>query len=734
MFWIILTVTCLGIISAFYLLGYICLNPFFKKIPKTLYLPFGFLMYQTIFWFGSIIGVYQHWPWKKMFLIVSIVFGVVFLFFGSICVWKKIRMMEKSTKSWRKKINLWFILVILLGVIHGIIQIGFWNTDHSLSDNSFYVSLATATQNSPAVLAVNPADGMVQSNVWVNYFIATYELSVTYLSQFTSYSPAATMMLVIPIIASISSAIIFWELFKKFIRRDDYAFLGLFIFYITIYYSFNYRGNINDYHLDEWFTFYFYTGKVLLRYIALPTFIYLFMNIYELFTLHGKKEGKRLVPYIVLVNAMSISFYALSPIGSIYVVSLLGVFYLLLLIVKRQQIKRVFVFTTSGIMAIAGLVISFLTQSNLDQNTTLPSVAKSSFLSVFGVGSEHVNLESYASFLYQKNESVDYQFYRWSHIVFLIILVGAIILGIYYIVRHKKKDGKRLKRCITQLQEQYPLLLPFGLYFPLLFLFLMLSPPVMHIVSTKLYVFTYTRLVGSYIYEIVAIVWIIVLIQTIINGIVCGVTDLRGNKRISLLNSIAVTLAMLLIVDIYILFPERPSIYRQAMDQERVSRLRYKDDYYNGTFNYKLLEQNPEKSDAQAQQIADALKDISGDKIVMGTINQFFGLSHVRIEDSSIKVVKTRFTNYNEQELTDASLLLRYYLSPWDKKFDEYQEEYTIDDVDEALKTFGVEYLIVIKSYKEHDTFGEDIGEQLKERITETRETPDYYIYTLNQE
>ena len=167
------------------------------------------------------------------------------------------------------------------------------------------------------------------------------------------------------------------------------------------------------------------------------------------------------------------------------------------------------------------------------------------------------------------------------------------------------------------------------------------------------------------------------------------------------------------------------------MDQERVARLRFQDDNYDGTFNFQRVADNPEKADDQALQLTAVLGELPGQKVVAGTINQFFGLSHVRVTHDDISVVKTRFTKYPTTEATNASFLLKYYFSPWEEKSKEYQEKYTVEDVNEALELFGVNYLVVVKSYKEQSDFGEMMAERFTEKIVQRYETDDFYIFEI---
>ena len=83
--------------------------------------------------------------------------------------------------------------------------------------------------------------------------------------------------------------------------------------------------------------------------------------------------------------------------------------------------------------------------------------------------------------------------------------------------------------------------------------------------------------------------------------------------------------------------------------------------------------------------------------------------------------------------VTKYGWLLKIYFSPWEESFKRYQDNNSTEDVKKALKLFAVEYLIVIKSHKEKTTFGNDIGSEFSDIISETEETELFYIYTINQ-
>jgi|GEM_PF-3240481 len=743
---------CIGTFLFFALLGLFTIEKFKIKCSKLFCLPLGFITYQAIFWFLSVWMIYLHLPWYILQWTATGVFVIIIFY-----IIKMIKI-KYSSNEMKKKIDTWskiiMVALILFGLAHGLLQVGFWSSDNAMSDNSFYVSIATTVVDSPAMFSLNSADGMLGSQLMESYYMATYEVSIAFLSQIFLMSPASYMRIIMPITMSVNTLFVIYCLFKLFLKKSTTAFIGVVMFLVYMHTSPNYRNAINDYDLGEWFLLFYHVGKAYVRYLVIPSLIYLFAIIYQKIKTMEITTSADFQGIIVLLNVVGLAMVALSPGASLYYLSLIFVFCLILLLFTTLPFIRLLYFgLCTGFMGFFTLAISFITQYlsvgvSLTLTNDTPETANI-FLRLLGIKSDFFNIELLKGFFVRGELfSTEYWYLRWMHIFIMLLALISTLIWLYYRIwiklsekrrnpffRSKTVSDKLMQKIQYYQSSNIHDIIVFGCIFPILYILFTHLPPIVEVIGASLDIFVVQRIIGAYPYEIFVIIIIIFSVQIILD------MDkiMRKYYKSKQLKGIFANLAILKIIvpiiafSLIIFIPTRPLVYEQAADQERVSRLKFKDDYYSGKFDYKLLLANPERLDSQAYQLVQVLSEKSGDKIIAGTINQFFGISHVRNYDPSIKVVKTRFSVYDDKEKSDASWLLKIYFSPWEESFKRYQDNNSTEDVKKALKLFAVEYLIVIKSHKEKTTFGNDIGSEFSDIISETEETELFYIYTINQ-
>ncbi|MGL5042312.1 MAG: DUF6077 domain-containing protein [Culicoidibacterales bacterium] len=726
MFIVQIIFTTLLAIIAFTILGMAIGKKLLPQMSPLLYAPLGFIGYSSIFWLVSIGLMYTHQPWKILLVLVSLVLAIIYtsiIFFEK----KAIKQTIKQLRGLKKQTVITVCIVVLIALVHGILQVGFWNVDNSMSDNSFYISIATAVTNSPAMLITNAGDGMLQGNTSAGYLISTYEVSMAYLAAIFGMHPAAFMRIIVPILMSLFSTLALFGVFKKLLKQDKLALIGILAFYFMLYFSPNSKSSLNDYSLEEWFLYYNYVGKVIVRYLVTPVFVCIMIYVYE--TLMGKRRMTKLAlaKIILLFNLIAIAYIALSPGASMYYLSLLFIFLLLLLFSKTTNKKAIYLLSTGSIMAFAGVIISAVTTYvTKDGNVVAHApAAGSSLLRFLGIGSKYFNLNLLKS-LFMNGQFSDYWYLIWGQILAVSIGLIYLLSKLVQVIMGKDKRQRPPTKSALFWKKRSAILF-FGVIFPFVYLIFTHLPPIVEVVSTILDVFVHSRLVGVYPYEIMGI-------TVIITGItyICEITLGKLKQKFKYPAQVIISMALIYVmVLVFLLIPARPMTYVHTMSTERRSRLKFQDEYYNGMFNYQRLEKNPYKLDRSAQQLVDIISPKQGKKVVMGTINQFFGLSHVRNFDGDIQVVKTRFSKYKDKELEDASYMLKIYFSPWEKDNLETMRKNTDDDVKKALKLFDVNYLVVIKSYKEDKTFGANMGTKFKDIIVETEESEDFYVYTL---
>lgn len=709
----------------FYLLGSLVLKHLAPNISPFLYAPFGFITFQTVFWITSILLVFTNQSWQLLMWIVSpvllllLIAGVMRLKLSDTIAWFK-----KSSRT--PKISM--LVVLLLGAIHGILQIGFWNVDNSMSDNSFYVSIATAVTNSAEIWKLNPGDGMLQSNPAISYMIATYETSVAYLAAIFQLHPAAYMRIVMPIVLSIFSLQVTYVLFKRLLKKDYLALLGILAFLFTLYYSPNYKSNLNDYGLEEWFLYYNYVGKVIVRYLVTPMLFVVMTYVYDDFKRRKTIGWNKVITYTLLFSIIGVCYYTLSPGASFYYLSLLFVFLVLLLCKKGINRKEVVALGSVAITGLVGVLVSFMTMYSEKSGEILGGGAgtTNNALRYLGVNSEYYTTALIRNFfMYGKFE--EYWYFRWDHIL-IVAFVGIALIWfiIAKIIQKMRKPAEQPTKTQQFWKEQSHVIF-FLVLFPITYIAFTHIPPIVEVISEVLDPFVHQRLVGVFPYEIAAISMIIVGFRFLWENVLG-----KLGEKIRYPAQVIITMfSIYALIAVFLLVPARPFTYSYAMSSERRDRLRFQDEYYRGEFNYELLLRNPYKLDYQAEQIVSVISPKAGPKVVAGTINQFFGLSHVRNYDADIQVVKTRFSTYEDKKLADASYLLKIYFSPWEKDNADMLEKRTASDIKEALKLFDVNYLVVIKTYKTQNTFGDDMKERYADIIESVDETEMFYIFTL---
>ena len=723
------TLFCCLLLS--YLLGKVTLQKLLPQASALLYIPFGFIIYEVLFFCISIGFIYLHGAWSTVVIVASSIIGAILLLslflFNFKEEWQKIKKISKL------KVGLLFIL-LLLGIGHGFIQIGFWNVDNAMSDNSFYVTVATSVMNNAHIFATNAADGMAQSLAYVDYLMATYEISVAYLAQVFGFHPAAFMRLVMPMWMSIATVLTIFTIFRQLLKKDILALIGVSVFFIFIYCSPNYKNSLNDYMLEEWFLYYYYIGKGITRYLVIPLLLSILISMREAFI--ADVPLKKLFKQSIALNIIGLAGMVTSPAASLYYLAILFVYFLMLLFDKRCAIKKIVLtgFSTT-ITGILGLSFSLITRVMKGEVVSSDITPAKDLLQFFGIHSENFNLAILQSFFINGNPSEEYWYPRWAHI--LIVFFAFIFLVAYSCYRlsqyrkTKKAQGAAVPQSFTnRFFYQYNAAFFFGILVPIFYMVFYHLPPFVEILTLGINKFGFQRLVGSYPYELLMIT-LIIMMFLYFNQIITEKLSHIGNYRYPF-QVICSVLAMYLLFSGFIIFPERPFTYEYAMSQERRERLKFKDDYYDGTFNYQRLLANPYKLDYQAEQIVSILSQKTGEKIVVGTINQFFGLSHVRNYDNTIDVVKTRFSTYQDETLSDNAYLLKVYFSPWENKFSEYQKDNDTAKVKQAMQSFGVNYIVLIKNYKTAKNFGKDMIEQYKDIIVNVDETEQFYIVEID--
>lgn len=734
MFFMRLLLTLFICLFLSYLLGKPLLKALFPQASFLLYIPFGFVIYQVLFFFSAILFVYQHEPWVFVSLVASIVLCVVLIFsFMNFNFKEEVRRVRRLSRQ--QKAGILFLL--FLGIVHGFLQVSFWNADNSMSDNSFYVSIATAAQNSEALFAINPADGMRTSILVTDYLMSTYEISLTYLAMVFGYHPAAFMRLIMPFWLSISTILIVFVIFQQLLQKDKLAYIGIVMYFIYFYFSPNYMSSLNDYALEEWFLYYYYVGKAAARYLVIPLLISLLIYSKKYFDF-GTMTMQRVMLHAFAFNILGLSAMIMSPAASLYYLAIMFIYFLLLLVNERYHLRQVVALgLLSACSGIFGVLLSVWTKmisggESLAMETGGVQLTWKTFL---GIDTKYFNFNILKKF-FISGEPFDAGWYpRWPHIIVVVSFFLVLLVWGIYELSMRGAFKKELLRVVNRKMptqhffDDHKTLVFFGIFLPIIYLVFYHLPPFVEIITVIIAGFGFERLVGAYPYEIMMIALLIagfVYFQRILLPKMISGEDEKIFARLLTL------LVCGIAGGIFIFVPLRPVTYVYAMSSERKEHLKFHDAYYNGSFNYQRLETNPYKLDYQAEQIVNKLSPIAGDKIVAGTINQFFGLSHVRNFDASIAVVRTRFSRYTDQRLADASYILRVYFSPWEAQFAEYHKRYSPEDITEALGIFNVNYLIVIKNDDNMENFGGKMIEAYSNIITHIDETEQYYILSID--
>ncbi|GBU10404.1 hypothetical protein AwErysi_00200 [Erysipelotrichaceae bacterium] len=719
-----LIIAAISLYLGCFLLGALVLKLLFKDASKLLFAPFGFIVFQVIFWILSIALIYSHQSFSLLLIIVSIMLIAIFAVALKQFDIKQLRNWYYATSNPSKSI---LVVIILLGICHGILQIGFWNVDNSMSDNGFYVSIATAMASSKAMWTTNPGSGMEMGSIQATYMISTYETSIAYLAKISLLHPAIYMRIIMPVIMSLLSFQSILLLFRKILKKEKFALIGILAFILLLYYAPNYKSSLNDYSLEEWFLYYNHVGKSVLRYLVMPITFIIFIEIYEANTKRDSLGLNAVYSYMMLLAIVGIGYITLSPGGAVYFLALEAVFLLLLFFKKRTKKSDVMILGLSSITGFAGLLIAYMTTS-LEKKSSMP-IHELSKLRFLGYGSEYYNKELFQNFLLS-GEFDGYWYLRFGQALFIaLLLISGIIFGITFL-KNKIIIRKKRQATVEFFWSDKKTLLFFSLGFPLLYVIFTHAPPIVEIVSEKLAVFGHQRLVGIYPYEIMGIALVIMGVNyfTVMCTSKCNI-----GIRPKLQAIVALSSACLLVI-CFIMLPARPFTYQYALESERHERLKFKDSYYDGRFDYMRLLENPYRLDNAATQITSVISPKSGKKVVAGTTNQFFGLTHVRNYDANIQVVRTRFSQYADAEYADASYLLRTYFSPWDNEHENITKTHTIKEVKEAITLFDVDYLVVLKNYKDQPNFGKDMEAKFIAVISETEETELFYIFTIKKD
>lgn len=713
-------------ITLSYFLGKYFLTRLFPESSALLYMPFGFIVYEVLFFFLAVGFVYLHGSWHILVILASIVIGLI-------CLWTLVKANIKEEIMRIKQIPkvrlIAIVIVVLIGLAHGIIQIGFWNADHAMSDNSFYISVATSVLNNDQMFAINAADGMIQATVINDYFLSPFEISLSFLAQIFQLHPATFIRIITPVWMSLAIFLTVFCVFRQLLKKDKYALIAIFLYVFIFYYSPNYKNKINDYMLEEWFMSYLYLGKVIVRYLVIPFLFSLMIQTKQAFN-HATQTTRRLILQACGYNIIGLAALVCSPAACLYYLAIMLLYFMFLLINKKYPIKQVLIVGLgSALSGVAGAIGILVTKIMSDGGVANASESDPSWLRFLGINSEHFNLDTLKNFFISGVIGEENWYPRFPHIAIFVFAIIAIIIFIN--IKRKQKKISPKKTPTEQFFAEYDTLIFLGIALPVCYAIFYHLPPIIEIVVSVIATFGFQRLVGSYPYEIMMIALLIISVVYINDVLLTRAKHMRRKTK-KQLKLVATSMITTLCLTCFILAPTRVSVYQHAMSQERRDRLKFQDDYYMGVFNYQLLLTNPYKLDYQAEQLVSVLSAIPGSKIVAGSINQFFGLSHLRTYDNTISIVRTRFSRYADSQTANYAYQLKIYFSPWEERYDEYQEKYSIEHIKMALKTFDTNYLVLIKEHKTNQTFGEDMLVMYDDIIVNVYETEQFYLAELD--
>lgn len=677
------------LLVSMYIIGRVIQQKILASMSILLSLPIGFLALNVLFFFIAVpISIVE----QSATLLFTLYLGSFFVIFMGMCLFYVIRKLYIKDwvlfKTMRRMDKFVLCLILLMFFAHGILQIGFWNVDNSMSDNSFYVTIANVSIFQKHLYAINMADGLSQTTPIKAYLFSTYDLWVGFTAKIFMIHPAIFFRLIMPVMASLLSGIMYYLIFKFFLQKNSLIFMSIVFFLINIYFMGNYRGKLDDYNLNEWYLFFNYTGKVILRFFIIPFWLYLAMNWVQNTQDLKLSRLNENITFIFTTCFAAITFLIFSPGAKAYFPLMFITFIGTMVLVNRISWSQFFKYLSPFFLALPYVCIQVM---SVIKKGTIGDI----FYKIFTVENENFSLQNLLKYFVFYQEKNEYWYFYWDHILLVFLSIGSII---FFLFLRNTRKGKRLLHSLQEFFPNFSIYVIFGILFSMLYVLINYFPPIILLITSFGARFGYERTLGANMTEIYMIIFLV--------GIITYTAQKCSFKLVVIRRMLTFLLTTGLLF-VYIFFPQRPMTYIFAMDASRRTSVKFKDDYYNGMFHWKKLLVNPYKIDAAAEELVDFFAEFAGKKIVAGSSNQFFGLTHVRNKSPDIAVIKTRFSDFKNEEDAAAAVLLRDYFSPWQNDYKTLQAQTTLTELRAAKERLNVNYIVVVKEFNNQEVASE---------------------------
>ncbi|TLG71109.1 DUF6077 domain-containing protein [Culicoidibacter larvae] len=648
--WIIQTVI---IVLAIFLISHVTGSNFKKwmNIRSDWNIHYGFVILCAFFWIISVPMQLLHVSWTAFYIVMTVTLLVfigaqVFLYFK----WR-----GKQSFNYKRLFPLIPVLIVI--AIHLFINLGAWNPDNAYGDNLFYISQSLQQIGSNSIYYLEPSTGVLGNYLPVTYLFSSWELLIAYL--------AVTFQLDVAIITSVAAQIIIvsiayisvYSLAYTLFKKRAVAIWSVVFLFISILFSYNTTGKLEEYLLDGWFLFFAHVGKVGFKYIVIVGFFELFVLAFQ----RRKVLATFGIQFVVAFTVYILAGNSFSQLAFVNQFILLALFTFLMIFYKIKW--RNFKYLLIALIPSIGSLLLFLGTTNLwekiinifSENSQLfPAAADAAENSTSLISDWLVQISNFFG-----------NYYWYVPFYFIIVMLIIVFACVNYL-------SKKKIQMISAKEESNVFF--FYVVFPLTFLAITLfNPWVMKILIFGVIEFGYKRLLGNLMLNIFVIMFL-----------VWGVyiyTSLLVSKKWHWIWNVVVAAGILL----FALFPSRLSLYQYSKTEERLDNRKYVSVTFDGQIDYQKLLDNPYKLDQVTIDIGDYMVAKPEGTLALIEYNMFYGPTYLRNYIQNIEVFNTRYTKFQDDEKQAAYKRLNAFVTK--------QELY--DNVQADLLEQEINYVIV---------------------------------------